>query len=260
MEKCTLLNRMLEMENDYVSLFSEVIEEEDTIKFIDSELPNMYTHNFSLYKSNQGLLEFIIKQLEKNETKEKGFLRVETPYRINSEHFENLNVKPEVSTYELMYIETKKFKGLKGNKDCTILRAGDNKVLEDGIAVDINANQKEMGCDFAQKRINRKAEIYRNDDSPLQLFVCYIDGVPIGNIEYMQLNGIVKLEDFDIIEEYQRKGFGTSVLRYIIENAYNNSTEIAYLITDSADSAKEMYKKNGFIKIGEKTELLFFLK
>lgn len=250
---------MLEMEKDYVSLFSEVIEKEDTIQYIDSALPDMHTHNFTFYKSDQGLLEFIKKEIEKKDTKEKGFFRVETSYPISSKILESLPIKPQVCTYDFMYIETKKYTELKANKACTILKAAEHKVLEDGMVVDINANLKGMGLDFAKRRINRKVEIYRNDDKPLQLFVCYVDGVPVGNIEYMLLNGMVKLEDFDILEEYQRKGFGTSVLRHLIENAYNNNIEIAYLITDSSDSAKEMYKKNGFIKAGEKTELLFFL-
>ncbi|WP_088102855.1 GNAT family N-acetyltransferase [Halalkalibacter urbisdiaboli] len=259
MDKSTLFKQLLNMEVNYVSLFSDVIENEDTIKFVDSALPDMFTHNFTFYKSNQGLLDFITKEIEKKETKEKGFYRVETSYPVSSKLLESLPVKPQVCTYDIMYIEAKKFAELKGNTTCRIVRADNNKVLEDGIIVDITANQKEMGLDFAQRRINRKAEIYNNDNKALQLFVCYLDKVPIGNIEYMQLNQIVKLEDFDIIEEHQRKGFGTSVLRYLIENAYNNNVEIVYLITNNADSAKEMYEKNGFTKIGEKTEFLFFL-
>lgn len=260
MDKSTLLNKLLEVEKDYVRMFSKVIENEDTITFIDFEIADMYTHNFTSYKSNQGLLEFIIKELAKNETKEKGFLRVETSHPVSSNLLQALAVKPQVCIYDIMYIETKKYTELKGNPSCNIYRAEENKVLEDGITVDIIANQKEMGLDFAQRRINRKAKVYKDSDKALQFFVSYFDEVPIGNIEYMPLNNIVKLEDFDIIEDYQRKGFGTSVLRHLLENAFNNDVEIAYLITDREDTAKEMYKKCGFKKIGEKTELLFFLK
>lgn len=159
-----------------------------------------------------------------------------------------------------MYIETSKFTKLQGNPNCSVVKAANDQVLEDGINIDIIANQADMGLDFAKRRINRKAEIYRNADNNLELFVCYCDETPIGNIEYMPKNKIAKLEDFDIIKAYQRQGFGTSVLQHLLENAYINKIDIAYLITDSADSAKEMYKKNGFTKIGEKTELLFFLK
>ncbi|WP_058307693.1 GNAT family N-acetyltransferase [Gracilibacillus massiliensis] len=185
---------------------------------------------------------------------------METPYPISSKLIENFPLQPKICTYDLMFIETKNFSQLKGNPACNIYSAEDHKVLEDGIKVDITANQTEMGLDFAQRRINRKAEIYKDNNKEIQFFVCYCDGVPIGNIEYMPFNGMVKLEDFDIIEEHQSKGFGTSVLKHLLEIAYNDNIEIVYLITDSSDTAKEMYKKNGFMKIGEKTELLFFLE
>ncbi|MEK6265253.1 MAG: GNAT family N-acetyltransferase [Clostridium sp.] len=68
------------------------------------------------------------------------------------------------------------------------------------------------------------------------------------------------MEDFDILKNYQRKGFGTSLLKYLLEEAKDNSVKFVYLITDSGDTAKDMYKKCGFKKAGEKTELFFNLK
>jgi len=68
-----------------------------------------------------------------------------------------------------------------------------------------------------------------------------------------------RIEDFDILQKYQRKGFGTSVLKHLLEEARANCVEFVYLITDSGDTAKEMYKKCGFKKAGEKTELFFDL-
>ncbi|MDQ0230128.1 GNAT family N-acetyltransferase [Metabacillus malikii] len=259
MLKTSLKNRLLEMEHAYVRLFSDTFEDDIAIKYIDSSLPNMYTHNFTFYKANKGLYELIVNEIEKIETKHNGFFRVETTYQVSNELLDRLPIKPHVCIYDIMYIKTQKYRELKGNRRCHVVKADHQKVLEDGITVDIEANQKDMGLEFARKRINRKADIYQNEAKPLHLYVCYDEGVPIGNIEYMQLNGIVKLEDFDIIEQYQRKGYGTAVLKHLVETAYNNGIDIAYLITNSADTAKEMYKKNQFTKIGEKTELLFFL-
>jgi len=39
--------------------------------------------------------------------------------------------------------------------------------------------------------------------------------------------------------------------------AREHGAKIIYLITDSDDTAKEMYKKCGMIKVGEKTELIY---
>jgi len=70
---------------------------------------------------------------------------------------------------------------------------------------------------------------------------------------------IAKIEDFDILEEYQRKGFGTSVLKHLLMEANKSNVELGYLITESDDTAKDMYKKCGLRKVGEKNELFFKL-
>jgi spore maturation protein CgeE len=54
-------------------------------------------------------------------------------------------------------------------------------------------------------------------------------------------------------------GFGTSLLKYLLEEAKDNSVKFVYLITDSGDTAKDMYKNCGFKRAGEKTELFFNL-
>ncbi|MCB2290896.1 GNAT family N-acetyltransferase [Clostridium sp. CS001] len=107
--------------------------------------------------------------------------------------------------------------------------------------------------------IYRKSEVYTKSNSNLDLYVCNYRGIPIGNCELMLNSDIAKIEDFDILNDYQRKGFGTSVVKYLLEEAKENSVEFVYLITDSVDTAKEMYKKCGFKKAGEKTELFFDL-
>ncbi|WP_078551923.1 GNAT family N-acetyltransferase [Bacillus alkalicellulosilyticus] len=258
MDKTKLLEQLVDMEQQYVRLFSDAIETDEAITFSDCAIPDMYSHNFSWYKSSEGLHDFICKSLKKKETIASGFFRVETTTPIRKEFLDRLPVQPQVCTYDIMFFETKQYHSLKGNPVCTIKKATDETVLEDGIDVDIVANQEEMGLDFATRRINRKAEVYKSNKM-LDMFVCYKGKTPIGNIEYMSREGIVKLDDFSILEQYQRKGFGTAVLKYVLEQAYTTNNEIAYLITDNEDTAKEMYEKNGFSKIGVKTELLFFL-
>ncbi|WP_058307694.1 hypothetical protein [Gracilibacillus massiliensis] len=63
MHKSPLLDQMLELEKEYVGLFSEAIENDGTIRYIDSALPDMHTHNFIWYNSKQGLGEFVTEQI-----------------------------------------------------------------------------------------------------------------------------------------------------------------------------------------------------
>ncbi|QOY34960.1 GNAT family N-acetyltransferase [Anaerobacillus isosaccharinicus] len=255
-----LIDKLQDTEIDYIKMFSEVVESDHTLTFTNSAIPDMYTHNFTLYKSKEGLVEYILNELDKEETKAKGFFRVETYHSVSETLLENLPIKPEICIYNFLYINTNKYNELNGNPECKILCADTKQVLDDGINVDIAVNTEGMGLDFAQRRINGQASVYRNNDKAVQLFVCYSGETAIGNIEYMQSQEIVKMEDFDILEAYQRKGFGTSVLKHLLEKAFHNNIEHAYLITESDNTAMEMYEKCGFEKVGEKTELLFFLK
>ena len=158
-----------------------------------------------------------------------------------------------------MYIDPKVCNELDGNKECIIKRATSQAVLNDGIEVDILANEPDMGKDFANRRIYRKSEVYKQSNINLNLYVCYYEENPVGNCEFMYNDGIAKIEDFDILKKYQRKGFGTSVIKHLLNEANEKEIDIVYLITDNEDTAKEMYKKCGFKKVGEKIELFFDL-
>lgn len=72
-------------------------------------------------------------------------------------------------------------------------------------------------------------------------------------------NGVAKIEDFAVIPTYQRKGYGTTILKSIIEIAIKENSHTIYLVTDEDDTAKEMYEKIGFSKIGERSDLFFKL-
>jgi spore maturation protein CgeE len=247
----------------YAKKFAENYEDNQIIRFYDNKLPGMYMHNFTLIKEGgckEKFRKIILAELEERKKGNADFLRIEFNFSIQDNFINDLPVVPEVSKYDYMYIEPQVSYSLTGNEGCIIKKALSEKVLREGIDVDILANQSAMGSEFAGKRIYRKSEVYKQFDSNLNLYVCYYDSIAIGNCEFMLNDHIAKIEDFDILENYQRKGFGTAVLKHLLEEAKENSVEFVYLITDSGDTAKEMYIKCGFKKAGEKTELFFDLK
>jgi spore maturation protein CgeE len=100
--------------------------------------------------------------------------------------------------------------------------------------------------------------VYLSDKS-LNSYVCYHNSEKIGTCDLFLYDGIAKIEDFGIIPKHQRKGYGTTILKYLIDTAIKEDSHTIYLVTDEEDTAKEMYEKIGFTKIGEKTDLLFRL-
>jgi spore maturation protein CgeE len=61
--------------------------------------------------------------------------------------------------------------------------------------------------------------------------------------------GIAKIEDFSVIPMHQRKGYGTTILKALLDAAIKEDSHTIYLVTDEDDTAKEMYKRIGFSKI-----------
>ncbi|WP_442600758.1 GNAT family N-acetyltransferase [Paenibacillus sp. KN14-4R] len=251
--------QIINAELTYTKLFSQSYEEENLIRFWDDEIPDMYTHNFTLVKNySENLMEIISDELTLRKEQNKSFLRIEMNFDINEKILGELHVKPELTIYDYMYIKTDRFRNIGGNSDCVIKQASSDEVILDGRTIDVLANEDSMGQDFARRRIDRKLKVYEMNQ-PLDLYVCYHKDIPIGNCELMTLENIAKIEDFDILKEYQRRGFGSKVIKYLLQRAEKQNVKHAYLITDSSDTAKEMYKKCGFEKIGVKTELQFQL-
>lgn len=257
--KIELYERILENELKYIKCFSDYVEQQKFIKFIDHNLLDMYMHNFIFLKElmeKDELRSFIENKLGEMQKSNNEHLHIMMNYGVKWDEVKNLIQEPEITEYCFMAIEPKDFNKLKIKDDCIALKADTLEILNDGYKADVQANKVAMGEEFAIKRSKRKMEVYK-DNPDLNLYVCYKGKEPVGKCELFIKDGIAKIEDFDIIEEYQKQGYGTSMLHKLLEESLNAGADIAYLITDNFDSAKDMYKKCGFSKCGVKTSILF---
>ncbi|WP_346961883.1 GNAT family N-acetyltransferase [Clostridium sp.] len=257
--KIELYERILENELKYIKCFSDYVEQQKFIKFIDHNLLDMYMHNFIFLKElmeTDELRSFIENKLGEMQKSNNEHLHIMMDYGVKWDEVKNLIQEPEITEYCFMAIEPKDFDELKIKDDCIALKADTLEILNDGYKADVQANKVAMGEEFAIKRSKRKMEVYK-DNPDLNLYVCYKGKEPIGKCELFIKDGIAKIEDFDIIEEYQKQGYGTSILHKLLEESLNAGADIAYLITDNFDTAKDMYKKCGFSKYGVKTSILF---
>jgi spore maturation protein CgeE len=262
MELLNMFSKFSSSDIVYSKKFTHNYENNEIIRFYDNNLRDMYMHNFTFIKNSvckDNFRKIIIEELEKRKVENAEFLRIEFNFSIEDDFITDLPVIPKVTKYDYMYITPQMYDYLTGNEECIITKALTEKVLKAGIEADILANQSAMGSEFARKRIYRKSEVYKQRNSNLDLYVCAYNGISIGKCEFMLNNDIAKIEDFDILKNYQRKGFGTSVIKHLLGEAKDHNVEFVYLITDSEDSTKEMYEKCGFKKAGEKTELFFKL-
>lgn len=124
------------------------------------------------------------------------------------------------------------------------------------VEFDIRVNGEDIGKSFIKRRFERRSKVYLSEGL-VDNYLCYFDGKIIGHCDLFLNDNVAKIEDFDVAPEMQRKGFGTTILKEMVLIAREHGAKIIYLITDNDDTAKDMYKKCGMIKVGEKTELIY---
>ena len=107
-----------------------------------------------------------------------------------------------------------------------------------------------MGEDFCRRRAVRKGGVHENNKN-IDNYLLYHNNKLIATCELFIKNKVAKIEDFGVLEKYQRIGYGTTLLKHVVCKALGNGVETIFLDTDEEETAKEMYIKLGFSKIFE---------
>lgn len=257
-----LIDTIREVELAYIKEFTQFDETEERIIFTDPLLPKMDHHNFTYVKdglTKEKLSALINSEVTRRQEENYTSAFFISDFKIDEDLFKAFPYEIEYIEFLYMATTTANANKLSPREDLVIHPANTEDIMKDGIDIDITANTKSMG-DFAKDRIERKAQIYRDKDAKTNLFVAYYDNKAIGNCELFIHDKISKLEDFDILEDYQRKGFGTRFLQYLLDETEKHSVHQLYLVTDKDDSPQEMYKKNHFEIIGYKYEVYIDFK
>ncbi len=176
----------------------------------------------------------------------------------NSSLLSLLKYKSEISTNGYYSFDISQFSRLKALPDCTIKKVNNQEMVDDILFCDLQHDEERLGKDFCTRRCYRRGKVYVSDKG-VNSYVCYHNGYIIGNCDLFMHKGFAKIEDFAVIPNYQRKGYGTTILKALIDIAIKENCHTIYLVTDEEDTAKEMYQKIGFNKIGERTDLFFKL-
>jgi len=255
-----MLNKIIETELKYKNCFCNISDSGSFYKLEDPKLPYMRAHNNIIFKPGTPLdmkKRVITEKLEQAKFEGIDFFKLISFDPVSGEDLDFIDIKPEVDFYDYMSIETASSTLLKYSTNVEILHADSESLYEAGRFVDIEANKEMMGKSFAERRIDRKIEVYKDENIPLELYVCYHKGEPVGNCELFLGDKVAKIEDLDILPQFQKMGLGTHFLKSLLIQANQNGIGSAYIVTDHYDSAKEMYQKCGFKYRGNVTEMLF---
>lgn len=145
----------------------------------------------------------------------------------------------------------RKYTGTDLNRIVEITRAawGDNtlyKLLEDRHGI-ID------GIPWQDKKV--KDIVNFCNEKPETVIVAEIDGIVAGYASYSIINTTGYVKNNAVAPEYQGKGIGSAMNKWIIENLKNNGVQIILVSTMEHDkAARRIYEKNGFNEISRTIE------
>ena len=252
--------KIIECELQYTKCFSMCYENQNIVRFRDNQLKDMYYHNYTFIKKPMdeiSLNQIIQDEIALRLSEKSNYCNILLNSVINSSLMSILKYKPEISQNGYYSFDISHFPRLNELSGCIIKKVENQEMIDDILFSDLQHDEKSLGKDFCTRRCYRRGKVYISDKG-VNSYVCYHDGDVVGNCDLFIYNGVAKIEDFSVIPKYQRKRYGTTILKSLIDIAIKENCKTIYLVTDEDDTAKEMYLKVGFNKIGERTDL--FLK
>ena len=259
-----MISRFREIENSYIENFSESKDKGDYIIFRDDKLPDMHAFNCMLVKDNMNedsIEDFVADSLNQAKLSGKDFLTIifHPQIKIKDRLIECLvDMGFDIENNLYLEIEGSKADGFKANDECVVKIASTNDGYEAARALDIKTCiTKGIPLEFAQRKTLRKKEVFQNPNKKLYLYLCYFENDVVGKCELHVKDEHAKIEDFEVLDKYQRRGFGTAILKRVISDAVGLGMKNIYLIADKDDTPREMYVKLGFELIGEEFELFW---
>lgn len=250
-----------ECEIAYSKCFSDTNENDSIIRFRDSQLQDMYYHNFTYLKMQADISnfpQFINQEIEQRLSENADFCLLKFNFTLDNTILSTLKYNAEISRNGFYSFDISQINKLNSVLDCVVERVHNTKMIDDILYCDLQLDEATLGKDFCTRRCYRRSKVYLAD-SGVDSFVCYYRGNIVGNCDMFIHNGVAKIEDFTVISTHQRKGYGTTILKALIDIALNKNCHTIYLVTDEDDTAKDMYRKLGFNKILERTDLFFKL-
>ncbi len=218
-------------------------------------LPEMRDHNYTYIKNKQSLIKLIESEIDLANTKGQDFLKIVIDIDGDGFEFPDLSLDYSVNKIGYYQFDISKADNIKSEKTAVIKKVSQEKMIEDIIFCDLEFDADLSRREFHTKKNKRKGKVYLAGNS-LNSYISYDGTTVLGICDLYMYDKIAKIEDFLVVPRYQRQGYGTFILKKIIDLALGNGAKVIYLITDEADTAKEMYEKLYFDKIGERLEFV----
>lgn len=223
-----------------------VVRETETFKHIHyPEMLSRYNSNFIEYKTEVIAEEFL---------RDLGYLRefhlkngqkhVKFYFPANEEIPNDLKTTLsdhtfEIEKMELYMLRPSQFPKIEDHSDIEVQVVTDTN-LEDFLSLQYQQDIQ-FGVAFAEQKIGLY-KTFLADPSMVQLLAFY-KGIPVGSVHLILSDDTVEIDEFSVKPEYQRKGIGSRIQKYVM-NHYSDRAII--LVAEGSDTPREMYQKQNY--------------
>ena len=232
----------------YLSAFCRAESLPFGVRFRDDGIPDLYAHNvtyLSKVPSAQALLRICEREKRLRRAEGMPFLNLTVEGRAPS-----LPCAAMRTVYDYFLWTGEPFAP---RPDLAVVPMT-QPLCAQALAFDLEVNGRDYGWNFIWRRFRRRQEVYLS--GRVQHLLGYHAGRLVSICDLFVCGKYAKIEDFDVAPDRQRQGFGRAMLANLILRANRLGAETVYLVTEDADTAKEMYKKSGFVQAAQKEEIL----
>lgn len=247
---------MIDVSFSHTHTYGEIVQENEL--YIQKHFPTallVYEANFVQFKRMPSLEEF--KEVEKNLW---NFHQKFGQRHLKFKFPENIMIPKELYLYlffsgyiiaynELYKIDPKHFPSVKELPNIRISPVTDENFTE-YIHLQYELD-KEFGIDYAREK--RKIYELQLKDPFTQQIVAYYNDDLAGSVTVFVGKDIAEIDELNVLESFQRKGIGSKLQKYIMDN-YSNKTII--LVADGYDTPREMYQKQNYKYVSDRFEAL----
>lgn len=255
-----MLNQLRNIEDGYMELFCKRKNLQDMAFFTNDTVPELYDHNFVLIESihkEAETINFITSELKALDDLNKVHVKIVFHPNISvSEELRNIMNQRGFEVSDLYYMLHKGSvqEDWAINGKCIVQKAVTDNDIQIGVDCAIAYAAQRMPLTLAHKKVNQKKGLYRN--GLLDLYICYVDGLPIGFCDWYEKDGIIKLEEVTILNKFQGKGFGTQMLKQLLYKAVTEHKKQVYIVTETGNE-HNIYLQLGFQTVGMETEMFY---
>ncbi len=227
---------VFDFENKYLNEFTNIEYFDDYISYNDDVQKDKYSYNFYFIK-NKNKAKSLIKKLSKENNRyfldfDSTFLMdvylpdFEKSHEIRMFNFANL-VKLDYRIGDIRIMDN-------SNKDLFL-----NLLFNDEL---------QYGEAYASKNSKRIVDMGLSNDK-FSLYGIFDNDKLVGSIHVYKNNNMAKLEDFFIVEEYKKKGYGISLLTTVIDILRKEGIYDLTITADYDDTPKFIYERIGFKEV-----------